>query len=150
VEYALQAINNAAAAVGVSEALSRLGADEDDGDLAVPLWFKVEAFTAPEFDADEYVRDLRRYVRAPRPATRAKRRAPKLTPGRPATGTAGASGNATRGAGQVPDDAEERGARRFAPAPRHSAPRRDAPVDRLTRACSLYAAALALAPYTAR
>jgi hypothetical protein len=60
----------AAAAVGVSEALSRL-ADEEDGDLAVPLWFKVEAFTAPEFDADEYVRDLRRYVRAPRPASRA-------------------------------------------------------------------------------
>ena len=59
----------AAAAVGVSEALSRLGADEDGLDLQVPLWFKVEAFTAPEFDADEYVRDLRRYVRAPRPAT---------------------------------------------------------------------------------
>ena len=53
----------AAAAVDVTEALSRLGA-EDDGDLSVPLWFKVEAFTAPEFDADEYVRDLRRYVRS--------------------------------------------------------------------------------------
>ena len=59
----------------MSEALSRL-ADEEDGDLAVPLWFKVEAFTAPEFDADEYVRDLRRYVRAPRPVSARKCRAP--------------------------------------------------------------------------
>ena len=31
---------------------------------AAALWFKKEAFTAPEFDPDEYVRDLQRFVRA--------------------------------------------------------------------------------------
>ncbi len=42
------------------------GADAGSLDLhgAAALWFKKEAFTAPEFDADAYVRDLRRYVRA--------------------------------------------------------------------------------------
>jgi len=74
----------AAAAVGLSEALSRLGADDDSGDLLVPLWFKVEAFTAPEFDADEYVRDLRRYVRAPRPGDALATLTNRLA-GRPAT-----------------------------------------------------------------
>jgi hypothetical protein len=58
-------------AVSTSEALALLGGGgggggDEDGDLAGgPLWFKKEAFTAPEFDPDEYVRDLRRYVRAP-------------------------------------------------------------------------------------
>jgi hypothetical protein len=32
---------------------------------AASLWFKKEAFTAPEFDPDEYVRDLQRFVRRP-------------------------------------------------------------------------------------
>ncbi len=74
--FALQAPRAAAAAprteaaepapaVSTAEALSRLGAGEEDGYLLAggPLWFKKEAFTAPEFDPDEYVRDLRRYVR---------------------------------------------------------------------------------------
>jgi hypothetical protein len=64
----------AAGAVSTSEALALLGGGggDEDGDLAGgPLWFKKEAFTAPEFDPDEYVRDLRRYVRGPRCAENA-------------------------------------------------------------------------------
>jgi hypothetical protein len=38
---------------------------EDDFASAQSLWFKKEAFTAPEFDPDEYVRDLQRFVRGP-------------------------------------------------------------------------------------
>ena len=37
---------------------------DDDFASAQSLWFKKEAFTAPEFDPDEYVRDLQRFVRA--------------------------------------------------------------------------------------
>ena len=32
-------------------------------ETAVPLWFKKEAFTADDFEPDEYIRAMRRYVR---------------------------------------------------------------------------------------
>lgn len=57
-----------------AEALALLTGEDtaEDGALelqgAASLWFKKEAFTAAEFDPDEYVRDLRRYVRAKRPS----------------------------------------------------------------------------------
>lgn len=41
----------------VDAAAASLG---DDG--ATSLWFKAEAFAGEHFDADAYVRDLRRYV----------------------------------------------------------------------------------------
>jgi hypothetical protein len=57
-----------------AEALALLTGEDtaEDGALelqgAASLWFKKEAFIAAEFDPDEYVRDLRRYVRAKRPS----------------------------------------------------------------------------------
>jgi len=76
-----QSVDAAAAAASAAEALSRL--EDDGGDLSVPLWFKAEAFTAEEFDPDEYVRDLRRYVR---PAAPPRARAPARRPTAPAVG----------------------------------------------------------------
>ena len=49
---------------GPSSAVGAAASGEDDFSSAQSLWFKKEAFTAPEFDPDEYVRDLQRFVRA--------------------------------------------------------------------------------------